>query len=45
MSAIGTKRTWACALHMSAFDPKRTLVVQPSDLFLEPVRSPSARLG
>ena len=25
MSAIGTKRTWACALHMSAFDPKRTL--------------------
>jgi hypothetical protein len=26
MSAIGTKRTSACALHMSAFDPKRTLV-------------------
>jgi hypothetical protein len=25
MSAIGTKRTSACALHMSAFDPKRTL--------------------
>ena len=24
MSAIGTKRTSACALHMSAFDPKRT---------------------
>ena len=24
MSAIGTWRTWACALHMSAFDPKRT---------------------
>ena len=24
MSAIGTKRTCACALHMSAFDPKRT---------------------
>ena len=24
MSAIGTKRTWAGALHMSAFDPKRT---------------------
>ena len=24
MSAIGTKRTWASALHMSAFDPKRT---------------------
>jgi len=25
MSAIGTKRAWASALHMSAFDPKRTL--------------------
>ena len=25
MSAIGTKRTSASALHMSAFDPKRTL--------------------
>ena len=24
MSAIGTKQTWACALHMSAYDPKRT---------------------
>ena len=24
MSAIGTKRTSACALQMSAFDPKRT---------------------
>ena len=24
MSAIGTKRTSACALHMSAIDPKRT---------------------
>ena len=24
MSAIGTKRTWASAPHMSAFDPKRT---------------------
>ena len=24
MSAIGTKRTLACARHMSAFDPKRT---------------------
>jgi hypothetical protein len=24
MSAIGTKRTSACAPHMSAFDPKRT---------------------
>ena len=27
MFAIGTKRTSACALHMSAFDPKRTLAV------------------
>ena len=26
MSAIGTKQTWASALHMSAFDPKRTWV-------------------
>ena len=24
MSAIGTKQTYACAPHMSAFDPKRT---------------------
>ena len=24
LSAIGTKRTSACALHMSAYDPKRT---------------------
>jgi hypothetical protein len=27
MSAIGTQRTPACTLHMSAFDPKRTLAV------------------
>jgi hypothetical protein len=25
MSAIGTKRTWASALHMSAFGQERTL--------------------
>jgi hypothetical protein len=25
MSAFGTKQTSACALHMSVFDPKRTL--------------------
>jgi hypothetical protein len=25
MSLSGVKRTWALALHMSAFDPKRTL--------------------
>jgi hypothetical protein len=24
MSLMGVKRTWAIALHMSAFDPKRT---------------------
>ena len=29
MSAIGTKRTSACAPHMSAFDPKRTLREKP----------------
>ena len=27
MSAIGTKRTCLFALHMSAYDPKRTLAV------------------
>ena len=27
MSAIGTKRTWVSAPHMSAFDPKRTWAV------------------
>jgi hypothetical protein len=27
MSAIGTQRTWAFALHTSAFDPERTLAV------------------
>ena len=26
MSAIGTKRTYRVALHMSAYDPKRTYV-------------------
>jgi hypothetical protein len=25
MSLLGVKRTWVAALHMSAFDPKRTL--------------------
>jgi hypothetical protein len=29
-SAIGPKQTWARALHMSAFDPKRTLSNGPS---------------
>ena len=27
MSAIGTKQTSACALHMSAFDPKQTFQI------------------
>jgi hypothetical protein len=30
MSATGTKRTSPSALHMSAFDPKRTLVTGSS---------------
>jgi hypothetical protein len=29
MSAIGTMRTSACALHMSANDPKRTNSLSP----------------
>ena len=33
ISAIDTKRTLACALHMSAYDPKRTSVSQPPDIF------------
>ena len=28
---LGVKRTWAVALHMSAFDPKRTLEVVQMD--------------
>ena len=39
MSAIGTKRTSACALHMSAFDPKRTLAGQ------DPLLPPSGLLS
>ena len=31
MSAIGTKRTLAIALHMSAYDPKRTSVAPSTD--------------
>jgi len=34
MSAIGPKQTSAIAPHMSAFDPKRTSLGLPSDLFL-----------
>ena len=45
MSAIGTKRTSACALHMSAFDPKRTLVgLLTADIGLQ-CRSTAAVLG
>ena len=36
MSAIGTKRTCRVALHMSAFDPKRTLGAQSARVFLGP---------
>ena len=47
MSASGVKRTSACALHMSAFDPKRTLPDRSTTAFpvrLEPVRSTLAEL-
>ena len=40
MSAIGRKRTSACALHMSAFDPKRTLVAErPASFFRDGSKS------
>ena len=35
MAAIGTKRTSACALNMSAFDPKR--IWAPPPLLLNPI--------
>ena len=35
MSAIGTKRTCRVALHMSAFDPKRTSLRGVAALFGE----------
>ena len=44
MSAIGTKRTSACALHMSAFDAKRTWAVPYPALF-EPLRCLVLSLG
>ena len=34
MSAIGGKRTWLFALHMSAYDPKRTLSTPPGHSIL-----------
>ena len=40
MSAIGTKRTCPFALHMSAFDPKRT-----SKLTIDQSRAGSSRAG
>ena len=49
MSAIGTKRTWLFALHMSAFDPKRTLAISCPDPLSEYyrglLRCPSLNLG
>src|SRR4029434_10543933 len=32
MSLLGVKRTWVGAVHMSAFDPKRTLITVQDDL-------------
>jgi hypothetical protein len=32
-SLLGVKRTWVGALHMSAFDPKRTLAVHSGSGF------------
>jgi hypothetical protein len=31
-SLLGVKRTWVDALHMSAFDPKRTYQMASSDI-------------
>ena len=48
MSAIGTKRTSASALHMSAFDPKRTLASlarPPSEYHCGLIRCPVLSLG
>ena len=36
MPAFGTKRTLACALHMSAFDPKRTSAQRSLSMTLGP---------
>src|SRR5262245_49118911 len=32
-SLMGVKRTWRCAPHMSAFDPKRTYIERDARLF------------
>ena len=34
MSAIGTKRTYACALHMSAFGGKADIRLAPITMFI-----------
>src|SRR5262245_28319196 len=39
MSLLGVKRTWRFALHMSAFDPKRTLAAPRAERRHEPIRS------
>ena len=49
MSAIGTKQTLACALHMSAFGVKRTCLFAPQMSAYDPKRTfgrpfPSAAL-
>ena len=37
MSAIGTKRTWVSAPHMSAFDPKQTISMRQDFYFVAAV--------
>jgi pimeloyl-ACP methyl ester carboxylesterase len=42
-SLMGVKRTWVGALHMSAYDPKRTrLVVIPDSGHLSTLEQPAA---
>ena len=45
MSAFGTKRTCASALHMSAFDPKRTSASLASDTYIVLVLTRYERLS
>ena len=45
MSAIGTKQTSACALHMSAFDPKRTSALIATRRPLLRVSRPDPAIG
>jgi hypothetical protein len=44
MSAIGTKQTSACALHMPAFDPKRTCVPRISAWIKSMLLQPFGRI-